>query len=282
MLHDVIVPLDGSAEALSALGPAAAMAHYLGTEVTAVGCYHDDEEKSQLASNLPEQLRTLGGTPHQLVLEPVEGSVGETVGRICAQYPGRLVCMTTRGRGRSASLLGSVAVEILEHASGPIMLVGPDYHPGRFRCHGPLMVAVPPGDLLREGSHARLILPTAQAFALTFDFELELDTVNDPYALAGLDPAASASMAELGHHLEDDLQKLANEMATEVGAPVGHQVLRGSGAGRVLVQRAKETSAAAIAMATGNPTGVTRLLLGSVTGDVVRHAPCPVIVLHPH
>ncbi|MEL7155580.1 MAG: universal stress protein [Actinomycetota bacterium] len=281
MLHDVIVPLDGSPEALAAVGPAAAMAHYLGSEVTAVACFHDDDEKSQLASVVPEQLRSLGAMPHQVQLEPVEDSVGATIGRICAQHPGRLLVMTTRGRGRSASLLGSVAVDILEEASGPIMLVGPNYHPGRFRCHGPLLTAIPPGELTREGSFSRLILPTAQAFGLTFDFDLELDTVHEPYALAGLDPAASASLAELGHDLADDLSTLAEEMAGEVGAPVDHQVLRGASPGRALVKRAEATGAAAIAMVTGNPTGLTRLLLGSVTGHVVRHAPCPVIVLHP-
>jgi nucleotide-binding universal stress UspA family protein len=36
-----------------------------------------------------------------------------------------------------------------------------------------------------------------------------------------------------------------------------------------------------IAMATHGRSGLTRISLGSVASDVVRHAPCPVLVSRP-
>ncbi len=276
MVHDVLVPLDGSPSALVALGPAAALAHYLGTEIHVVAFYGDDEEHHELASLLPEQLQELAGIPYRLDLVPAEGSVAASIAARLSDQPGRLAVMATRGRGRSAAVLGSVATEVLRLASGPLLLIGPAFESGRFRCHGPLVAATP------HHAHARLILPTAQAFARTFDFDLELFASLDPYAnvVEGLEPVVVLPPESRGR-LEEDLQALARESTDVVGRPVTHHLTVGFGAARALVDRATETNAALIAMVTGNPTGLERVLLGSVTAEVIRRAPCPVLVLHP-
>lgn len=48
-----------------------------------------------------------------------------------------------------------------------------------------------------------------------------------------------------------------------------------------LVRLAKERQAAAVVVGTRGHSGVKRLLLGSTSEDVVRHAPCPVVVRGP-
>lgn len=56
--------------------------------------------------------------------------------------------------------------------------------------------------------------------------------------------------------------------------PVG---LEGRAASRVL-EHAKEAGAGLICMATHGRTGLARALLGSVAEEILRHAPCPVLV----
>ena len=183
--------------------------------------------------------------------------------------------MATAGRGRSAAVFGSVAHDILGAASGPVLLFGPSYQEGRFRCHGPLLVATPPGD------HARQVLPTAGAFAARFDYELELVAAHDPLAFAVMEPMAPMPVEISSEALQADLAEQAHELGSMIGARVATQVLTSAAPARALVERAEEAKAAAIAMATTNPGGVRRLLLGSTMADVVRTAPCPVLALHP-
>ena len=226
MLHDVLVPLDGSADSARALGPAAALARYLDSEVVAVA-YHDDENRIELTSTIDEQLRGLGETKCRLVLEPLGSSIGEQIGEMINLAPGRLVCMSSRGRGRSAAIMGSVASDVLRVATGPIVLIGPSYEASSFRCHGPLVVAV------TDDRQSRAILPTAEAFANGFDYDLDIVTMD------AHDPASA------------------------------------------IVDYATRTRAALIAMATHNPTGVRRLLLGSTTASVLQKARCPIVTVRP-
>lgn len=48
-----------------------------------------------------------------------------------------------------------------------------------------------------------------------------------------------------------------------------------------LVEHAEQTDAALLAMSTHNPTGLKRMLVGSVTSNVVHRAPCPVLTIRP-
>ena len=57
-------------------------------------------------------------------------------------------------------------------------------------------------------------------------------------------------------------------------------VLRGD-AGRALCDLATERGARAIVLGTRGRGGVKRALLGSVSDDVVRNAPCPVVITRP-
>ena len=149
---------------------------------------------------------------------------------------------------------------MLRVVSGPIVLVGPSYRGNGFRCHGPMLVAV------SDDPHSHTIIPTAEAFALTFDYELEVVTVRRR-ATATPRPAGS--------------RRLADAAAQEVGAPVRSTVLVDDDPATALVDHAERTGAALIAMATTNPTGLKRLLLGSTSAAVLRAAPCPVVMVRP-
>ena len=66
-----------------------------------------------------------------------------------------------------------------------------------------------------------------------------------------------------------------------VDLPVAPYPLGGD-ARDVICQTAKEVHADLIVMGTHGRRGVTRALLGSVTENVVRQAPCPVLTVRPH
>ena len=66
---------------------------------------------------------------------------------------------------------GALAAALLTQSVLPIVLIGPDFSPGRFRCHGPLVTTV------SADEHSRAILPVVEAFGIVFDFDVEIDTV---------------------------------------------------------------------------------------------------------
>ncbi len=63
---------------------------------------------------------------------------------------------------------------------------------------------------------------------------------------------------------------------------IGEVLLRTGDARDLICQTAKEVHADLIVMGTHGRRGVSRALLGSVTENVVRQAPCPVLTIRPN
>lgn len=78
---------------------------------------------------------------------------------------------------------------------------------------------------------------------------------------------------------KDVLRFVAGEGAGS-GVPVEAVCLEGNPA-REILRDAEAVSADLLVMGTHGRTGFTRLLLGSVTEKVLRHAPCPVLTVPP-
>src|SRR5580692_3412898 len=71
---------------------------------------------------------------------------------------------------------------------------------------------------------------------------------------------------------------IVDDSARELGGGVEPRVVEGS-PGAALCDLAREVSAAAIVMGSRGRGGLRRAVLGSVSDYVVRHAPCPVLVV---
>lgn len=275
MFNDIIVPLDGSPDAGRALGPACALASYLDVEVRAVSFAVDDDDRLELTTAVEDQMRGYGGVLRSLLVEPLLSSVADQLGDVLVDSPGSLACMSTTGRGRAAAIMGSVASGVLNRVEGPVLLVGPGYQAASFRCHGPLVVAI-------DGSeHGAAILPIAENFARTFDYELEIVTVRPPRETAALG-------RRIGERRDNDepvtsaaIRDLAEAAGGRLGAEVGHWILFDRDPAKAIVSFAGEVKAALIAMSTQNPVGIRRALLGSTTSTVAQRAPCPVLAIHP-
>lgn len=73
-------------------------------------------------------------------------------------------------------------------------------------------------------------------------------------------------------------QQLRDLAATVTDVPCDYQLLRGEPAAAIL-KYASDVSAAMIVMGTHGRSGVARILMGSVAEQVIREAPCPVMVV---
>ena len=95
---------------------------------------------------------------------------------------------------------------------------------------------------------------------------------HDP--LHALDHMLERSEAELGQflkdHFSDLLPLLEVRKKVELGAPDAN-----------IVEAAKKDGVDLIVISTHGRTGLSHLLMGSVTEKVIRHAPCPVLSIRP-
>lgn len=277
MFGDVIVPVDGSDESARALGPASALARYLDCTMHVVAYHGPGVDDVALRRAVHEQLRAIGDVHRTCTIEPAEGPVADRILRRVADTPAALVVMASHGKGRSAALVGSVTNDVLQGLTGPVLLVGPLCEPARFRLHGPMLV---PTD---STEHGDAIVPIVEAFSIVFDFDPEIITVHTPDAAA----AASKVRTRTGAPLSDlppesaAVRNTAAKVAAVVGDDVDYEVLHDRDPAKAIAERARQTHAALIAMATHADAGVALLTHGSVTAATVAQAPCPVLAYRP-
>ena len=137
--------------------------------------------------------------------------------------------------------------------------------------------------LTLDGSaNAEQAIPLAENQARTFNAELHLLRVVRP--LAGSQQAGMASVSVM-ESVEKDLHNLAEDYLEGIARGLSSEGLEVQTAVRYglpyneIIQYAKSSRMDLIIMATRGESGVTRWLLGSVTGNVVRGSPVPVLVV---
>jgi len=271
MFNTVIVPVDGSAESARSLGPAGALAHYLNVDMRVIAYHAPADDGFELAELVRHQLSAAGDTPRTVDVLPMDGPVGELLAKILAGEPNPLVVMTTRGHGRSAAVLGSVATDILAARLGPLLLIGPNCEPGRFRLHGPMVVPID----VDVPNPATLDIVTQ--LIETFDFTPQVVQVVDPDTSTQVN---SMRKGPAGSDLPPE-SAMVQQVARNIDHDADFVVLHSDHPGDAIADQAGAVRASVVAMATHARTGLERLRLGSVTAQVVTHAGCPVLAIPP-
>jgi nucleotide-binding universal stress UspA family protein len=268
MISKVVVPLDGSPLAATAIGAARALAEATGATLELMTA----EPLTVWHEQIPEAKAYLEHQAAGTGLPAVETLVvGDKAAHrailLESRAAGAVVCMAAHGRsGMRHAALGSVAEAVLHDSDQPLVLVGPSMAsvPPQLR-HGNLLVAV-------DGSHAsEAIIPAVANWAQFFELRpWVVEVVPAPIARVGEsnEPAAeSATVRRIAQSLHDG------------GMLAQWEVLRAPDTADALLDYASQLPAALIAMATHGRTGLARVALGSVAMQVVRRSSCPVLVV---
>lgn len=128
---------------------------------------------------------------------------------------------------------------------------------------------------------AKKALQYAVPFGAAFDAEVRLLHVIQPYSvpieLGYLPPEWAESQQRFVDVAREELDKLCTR---EVGGRARAQVeVREGVPWQEIIAAAHDNHADLIILATHGRTGLSHVLLGSVAERVVRHAPCPVLVV---
>lgn len=212
-----------------------------------------------------EEFRTRGLSPAGLILEHA------------TEHDVDLIVMGTHGRrGPSRFLLGSVATQVVRASSAPVLTLR-ELDEGR-----PLAaidhILVP----IDFSGHSRTALRHATELARTYDADLQLIHVvqqpNYPYFYA---PVPAMPPVEQVHGLRERGKEALQKLVTEAGdATLDHrlEIIDGHPATEI-VEFAEGNGSDLIVTASHGLTGLDRLLLGSVSEQVVRTSKVPVLLM---
>jgi nucleotide-binding universal stress UspA family protein len=185
-----------------------------------------------------------------------------------------LVVMGTHGRrGLRRLLLGSVAEEVVRLAPCPVLTV-PEGEVGASP--GQIERIVVPVDF---SEHAKLALAYAVQLADAYGAQLHLLHVVDEVIYPDFYPPVIPSGGSLTEELRDQsLERMRGLLSGFEGADAAVHVRAGRAAPEI-ADFAEGQSADLVVIASHGLTGISHVLLGSVTEQLIRRAPCPVFTV---
>lgn len=300
MFKRILIPLDGSALAESALAPALALAERFGAEILLVRTILThvfpgaDPGPSQLEA-LHEAERYLGMISARLrgKSAPIYTAIpyDAPAAGIADQAEFRhvdLIVMATHGRKWPETLLHkSVTMSLLEHTPAPILALkvkeegagANGTHLPRFMTdpHAPILVPLD-GSSLSESA-----LPVAEGLARSFGSPLVLVRAaemphvvsaapGDPVVLVGVKESVLEETNTYLQHKQREIASRGMQVSTEstIGAPAWF-----------IGERAQAHHAGLVVMASHGRSGLGRWLLGSVAQSVLRDSAVPVFLARP-
>ena len=296
MYRQIMVPLDGSRFAESALPVALALSRRTGARLllTTVreplpSFAYDDWENAaeewtlQYHADVLDRIGDRAGG--EVTFSLLAGHVVEVLEQEAEQRSVDLVVMATHGRGAlSRAWLGSVADAFLHHTHRPVLLIRPqeegppdldrDFEVGR--------ILVPlDGSTLSES-----VLDHAVDFGALFGARYHL-TRMVPYPIQFNSPYLPNTV-QMNHELLEEAQQTADEylrrheaQLRERGLDVDAQAAVVPQAGQGILDEAQSAECDLIAMATHGRSGLSRAILGSTADKIVRGSHLPVLLHRP-
>lgn len=272
----IVLPLDGSEFAETALPTAQGLARRLQGELVLV------RVTSPILTTAPELFPSLGhefseqargaaleylkglhdGEVHSLL-----GSPKEQIVQCALDCKADLLVLASHGRtGVARWLLGSTAEYVVRHSACPVLLLRPHNVP---RPAGDFKHVLVPVD---GSAAAREVVDQVAPYLATGGKV----TILRASGLTARDYSLLNSPEEVRVYLNHLAEQL--KLVQPQGLAVEHQVVDGEAADSIL-HFAHDHHCDLIAMSTHGRTGFRRFVLGSVTERVARHASCPVLAV---
>ncbi len=302
MTHRIMVPLDGSTFAESALATAFGLARRDGSTVHLVRVHespmpvagpegvamYDPEIDQELERKgrryLDVMMAWTGGDDRaRAVTAYLPGPVIECLSAYVRDNAIDLVVMTTHARGGvSRALLGSVADGLVRYSPAPVLLVPPRHEGALAPATTPVFrrVLLPvdggtAGDRMIEHAVAVAGAPGVE-YTLLRVVTTGASSVRAALPRRGEDPASRVQRATVQATLGTKAEGLAAR-----GLAVRPQVAVGDDAAAGILRYAAENAFDLVAMATRSHGGLERLLLGSVADRVLRKAETSLLLWNP-
>lgn len=295
MFRHLLVPLDGSRLAESALPVAASLAQRLGASVTLLHVLEPDAPPTvhgdRHLRSPAEAEGYLGGSvdwmanrhvPAALAVNREYDDVAATIARVGGSVDADLIVLTSHGRsGLHGLLYGRVAQQVLQRGTIPVLLVQPSER-GRdepFECRRVLV----PLDRSETAEYAlRPAVAVAAAFAAEVLLMLIVPTVEtvsgERSAPARLLPTATAALLDLeASEAMGYLEQVAARVRID-GTVVAATVGRGDPV-KELIDAAARREVNLIVMGTHGRSGVSAVWAGSVASRIVGAGVKPVLLI---
>jgi nucleotide-binding universal stress UspA family protein len=266
MKNRIGVALDGGEESTAILQAVAPLARALEASIALMSAIDRPDIPARRGPWLEAVAKGLREQGLETTVELRIGQPAEEILAFARERAPLFLAMTTHGRrGMDRLILGSVVEEVLRRSELPLLIARPDTAGERGEA---ILVALDGSRLAEE------ILPDVARLAKATGRPVEVARAMLPVVTAGglgefpmyfpqEDPAP---------YLDDVCTLLAAEGVT--AAPVA---LAGR-AGSSLLTYAAGSNASLIALTTHGRSGLRRVLMGSIAEEILRTAPCPVLV----
>lgn len=295
----MLVPIDFSERSLEALETALSLTKRIGAQLHLIHVYEPDYRFTTLMAmpivlppvqvaqgvrrHLKDVAKKFGVELRPGNVHAIEGRPFEEICRIAREQKIDLIVAATRGNtGVKHLVLGSTAERIVRYSPCPVLVVHPleknKKLTGRSLDFGKILVPIDFSECSLKG------LEYAKALARQFGSKLVLlnsvafqyYVTSDEYARYDL-PLLMEQAEKASRRQMRDLIEKTDWDGIEVtpSLQIGH-------AGQQICARAAGHDADLIVTSTHGTTGFKHVLVGSTAEYVVRHAPCPVLVVPSH
>ena len=267
-MEKIVVAIDDSEGSLHALEFGQKFANQLGIDVSAISVVPVQDEIVSRRVKLQERLSAHHfETVHIDVVS--HDSAKEYLGELASREETGLCMMAHGRRPVPEMLIGSVTAGVVRRAHRPVYLCGPRYDSRAHQRVDVLAVCVDGSKLSEQ------ILPYASALVKRLGARLQLLQVMDangdrkPTVLGHTDIMESAYLSAVARRVE-------SEQALEVD----WEVLHGDPAASIVSYLAGSHNTM-LAMTTHGRSGLSQVVAGSVSHEVLHEPSCPVAVLRP-
>jgi len=266
-LRRIVVPIDGSPFSERALPIATWAARALGTPLHLVEVVVRRDGSEHASHYLDDLARR-----HTAASWDVARGDDPAAAIVTVTEAGRpsLICLATHGRDRSASILGSMAMRVLDRTADPVMLVGPNARPP-CADDAPVVVAV-------DGTHHDpAVVRVATQWAVRLRRRLVVATVAEPVP----GPFRESRPLHQARGAEDPeayVEQLATD-AAETGCTVDTRVVCDPVSVRDGLVHLVDRTVALLVLGTHRRSRRMRALVGSHAARVVHDIEVPALVV---